>query len=363
VKWLVELSEHTLNICRSIVSEYFEILGEYSYGSRLDLILGLPKKWDNLEDTLTNLYPKLTASNCNPLLSRDERGLVLYVFEGRESHNLAINIGLAITTLFTVFLSGLALSGARESLVGAQGLAWSPIAYVIGLLIPLIIHELGHWSFMRLYKTPSSLPYLIPAPPLQLGFLGTFGAVINLRWLPPSGNSLSLMALAGPLAGYIVAIPLAVYGVLSSVSVTTLPEGTLTLNIVPLSFIIIHGLAWRGEGYMLLSPLAFASYVVFFVTFLNLIPIAMLDGGHIVRGVAGSIAHSIISRLFILVLVAMAVFNPNFIFFALIAILLYFISGGKHPGPAMKVESSPNVSLIASILYGVLLVLTIPIPL
>ncbi|MCS7107475.1 MAG: site-2 protease family protein [Acidilobaceae archaeon] len=350
-----------IQVCRAVVHETFEVLTENVLESRAEFSLGLPRR-GNLREALERLYPRLTSVGCYPALQRDQRGLTLYVLERKNKDNLTIYIVLAAMTFFTVFLSGLALSAAGERIEGAGGISWSPLAYTLGLLVPLLLHELGHWSLMRLYSTPSSLPYLVPAPPLQLGFLGTFGAVINLRWLPPSADALSLMAIAGPLAGYLAALPLAIYGLSTSVPAAELPEDTISLNLIPLSFVLIYSLFYSEGGYVLLSSLAFASYVVFFVTFLNLIPVAMLDGGHVVRGVAGARAHWFVSRAFIVGLVVLAILNPNFMLFALLALLLFFLSGGRHPGPALMIEGSGKVSFVVALLYGILFVLTIPLP-
>ncbi len=113
---------------------------------------------------------------------------------------------------------------------------------------------------------------------------------------------------------------------------------------------------------IIFSPLAFASYVVFFVTFLNLVPVAMLDGGHIVRGVAGARAHLLVSRLFIATLIILSILFPQLILFAILALILYFMTGGRHPGPSMSIESTAHTITASSIIYGILLVLTIPIP-
>ena len=349
-------------ICKQIVFEEFEVLRVEDSGYRIALTLGLPKK-GGLREALERLYPKLTTQNCYPLVRRSERGLILHLFVKERSPTRFIsNVGLAVVTLITVFLSGLALSQATDEL-GVTGFAWSPLAYLLGLLVPLLVHELGHWIVMRYYRTPSSLPYLIPAPPLQLGFLGTFGAVINLRWLPPSASSLTLMAIMGPLAGYLTAIPLAVYGLHNSIAVSEAPEGSITLPLVPLSLLLLTLTLDVPHGYMLLfSPLAFASYVVFFVTFLNLIPIAMLDGGHIVRGVGGARVHGLVSRALILLLIVLSIAYPQLLLFAIVALAIYFLSGGSHPGPSLGLEHSSRALSISSILYGVLLILTIPIP-
>lgn len=342
-------------LCRTVVHELFEVIAE-SYGEeRAEFLIGLPRS-GGMKESLERLYATVAPMGCNPALFRDERGLVIFLAHRREGGNVAVNVGLALLTVLTVFLSGMALSQPE------RGPAWSPIAYVVGLLLPLILHEFGHWIVMRIYRTPASLPYLIPAPPLQLGFLGTFGAVINLRWLPPSSRALSLMAIAGPLAGFLAALPLAIYGIENSARVQELPEGTISLNFVPMMFLVLYGALKGGDGYLLLSSLAFSSYVVFFVTFLNLLPIAMLDGGHVVRGVAGPWAHHAASRALLISLLVLSLLNPNFLLYAIIALLIYVTSGGRHPGPAMRVEESGYVGFFVAIIYGVLFALTFPVP-
>ncbi|MDM7275909.1 MAG: site-2 protease family protein [Thermoprotei archaeon] len=354
-------------LCKLAVYEEFEVLSESVYGSRAEIVLGMPKRFSSVDEALTRIYPRVVEGGCYPLLRRDERGLVLHLFPKSGDSKIAWNIALALVTLVTVFVSGLSFGAPPTG--KAPGFSWSPAAYMVGLLVPLMIHELGHWIVMRAYRTPSSLPYLIPAPPLQLGFLGTFGAVINLRWLPPSSEALSLMAIAGPLAGYVIAVPLAVYGIGESVVVSEealVGVQVIPLNVVPVSMILVGQLLPRAlnpSDILLLSPLAFASYVVFLVTFLNLMPIAMLDGGHIVRGIVGSKAHSLISRALIATLIMLALVNPVFLMFALIAIFIYFVSGGRHPGPAMSVEKASKLTLSVALTYGVLLVLTAPMPL
>jgi Zn-dependent protease len=352
-----------IEVCRSIVLEEFEVIHVDEYaGSRADLTLGLPRS-RSLREALETLYPKLTTHGCYPIVRRSERGLILHILSKTEtSSRLLTNIALALVTLVTVFLSGLALSP-PEGRLSVGGFAWSPFAYLLGLLGPLIAHELGHWSMMKVHRTPASLPYLIPAPPLQLGFLGTFGAVINLKWLPPTANSLTLIAIMGPLVGYVVALPLAVYGLNSSLLTREIPEGSITLPVIPLSVLLLAMVIRVPEGHMIIfSPLAFASYVIFFVTFLNLVPVAMLDGGHIVRGIAGARAHALVSRLFIAALIALSILVPQLLLFAILALVLYLMTGGRHPGPSMSIESPARTITASSVIYGILFVLTIPIP-
>src|SRR5204863_7855641 len=78
------------------------------------------------------------------------------------------------------------------------------------LLAILFSHEMGHYLACRYYKVDATLPYFIPAPPIFLA--GTFGAFIKIRSAIPTRRALFDIGLAGPLAGFIVAIPIAVIG-------------------------------------------------------------------------------------------------------------------------------------------------------
>jgi len=80
------------------------------------------------------------------------------------------------------------------------------------LLAILFSHEMGHYLACRYYKVDASFPYFIPAPPIFLA--GTFGAFIKIRSAIPTRRALFDIGLAGPLAGFVVAVPLSVVGVL-----------------------------------------------------------------------------------------------------------------------------------------------------
>ncbi|BAN90067.1 site-2 protease family protein [Aeropyrum camini] len=349
--------------CVEIVSRHFEILEVKRGGGRLAVHLGLPLRGGDLEDVMASLYKDLTASGCYPYFSREELGLVLYIHRPEAgARRRALALALAAATLATVYMSGLALSDP------SRGLSWSPLAYLVGLLFPLLVHEMGHWIVMRLNRVPASLPYMIPAPPLQLGFLGTFGAVINMRWLPPTLDSLTVMAVMGPLAGFVVAVPLAVVGLQHSLLLPpqeAAARGDLIgIPLMPLVMLLLGGaLGLPSDRVVVLSPLAFASYVVFIVTFLNLIPVGMLDGGHIIRGVVGERMHQAISLLVVVASLLASVYMPQLSLFALLALLIYMMTAGRHPGAAIKISVPGWRSVASALIYSLLLVLTFPLPL
>ncbi len=348
--------------CISTVSKHFEVLEVEQVGGGgrpvARILLGLPLGGDLMEG-LSSLYKDLVSSKCYPYLYRSREGLVLLVSKQPPDtgRSLAIAAGLALLTLASVYVSGLALSG-------GEGSSWSPLAYLVGLLVPLAIHELGHMAAMLVYGVPRSPPYFIPAPPLQLGFLGTFGAVINLRWLPPTSESLAVIGIMGPLAGFLAALPMAVVGLRDSIIVpeSAVPEESIALPVAPLIFAVLGSLK-ASDGYVIiLSPLAFASYIVFLITFLNLIPIGSLDGGHVVRGATSEAGHSLATIAAAAIGLAAAPIFPPAALFVLIAFGFYVLAGGKHPGPSMA-DGDGGVLVIASALvYGILIALTVPVP-
>jgi membrane-associated protease RseP (regulator of RpoE activity) len=359
-----------LKRCVDVVSTRFEVLevsevkGRRSRDGRpiraYRLVLGAPRSGE-FDEALKLLYRDLASRRCYPYLYRGGEGLVLLVSEAAGDENkaktFAIAAALAAATLASVYLSGIALS--------SGGGAWSPLAYVVGLLLPLAIHELGHMAAMIVYGVPRSPPYFIPAPPIQLGFLGTFGAFINLRWLPPTSESLAVIGVMGPVAGFLAAIPLTLIGLNESLLI---PEseaaaaGAAVLPVAPL-ILLIMGSMVGGEGHVIvLSPLAFAGYLVFLITFLNLLPIGSLDGGHVLRGLLSERAHSIVTMASVAFSAALSVFFPPLLVFALLALTLFMMTGGRHPGPSMAEGGSGRLALLSAVAYGVVLVFTMPIP-
>ncbi len=347
--------------CIEVVSRHFEVLEVKKGHGRTSIALGLPLGGGELEKALVEAYKSLSRAGCYSFFTRDGSGLYAHIHEPQgTSRGWMLAAVLAATTLVTVYVSGLAIGDP------SRGSSWTPLAYLLGLLLPLLIHEAGHWLVMKMYRVPSSLPYLIPAPPLQLGFLGTFGAVINMRWLPPTIDSLALMSMAGPIAGFLAALPLAVIGLQTS---QLLPPGeappgdVIGLNVAPLVMMMLGHLAGIPEGYVvILSPLAFASYVVFLVTFLNLIPVGMLDGGHLIRSVVGPRMHHAVSLGVVAASFLASIYFPPLSLFAILALLLYLATAGGHPGSAIQLSTPTWRTGAAALLYSALLVLVLPLP-
>lgn len=169
--------------------------------------------------------------------------------------------------------------------------------FSLPLLGVLLAHELGHYLVARRRGLDVSPPYFLPAP-LPLNLIGTFGAFIRLR-SPMINRALLLdVGAAGPLASFVLSLPLAAVGLRLSVvgeSVYDTPTRFLvplgTEDALPvggsLAFHALAGVFAPGAGTVVLHPLALAAWLGLFVTALNLFPLSQLDGGHVLFALAG----------------------------------------------------------------------------
>ncbi len=172
--------------------------------------------------------------------------------------------------------------------------------FTLAVLGVLAVHELGHYALSRYHGVNASLPYFIPVP----SFIGTFGALISIRGRIPNRKALFDIGVSGPLAGLLAAICVAIIGLhLDPIEV---PQRVLEseaaveleLGYPPL----LEFLAWATGGQLtyqdpgiVANPVIFGAWVGLFVTFLNLIPVGQLDGGHIIRSMVGERAETIAS--------------------------------------------------------------------
>jgi Zn-dependent protease len=209
------------------------------------------------------------------------------------------------------------------------------LSYSIGLLLILGVHELGHFFVARRHAIDVTPPYFIPVP---FG-LGTFGAFIQMRSPPANRKALFDVAVAGPLAGLVIAVPALLLGLRSS-SITAGDDGTLSHGILhgatvgsSILFTVLTKLSFGDAAQygalVHLSPLAFAGWLGLFITALNLLPVGQLDGGHITRAMFGSRVGNTISSVAMWSLFLLALFVwPGLMMWALI---VFFIAGRGAP--------------------------------
>ena len=197
--------------------------------------------------------------------------------------------------------------------------------FSISLILILGAHEFGHYWASRRNGVRSTLPYFIPAPPIFIA--GTFGAFIQIKQVIPNRRVLMEIGCAGPIAGFVIALPVLVYGLsLSHVSPLLGIEGvnfgnSLILNVCAE---LTLGVDPQSPDFNIhLHPIAFAGWIGMLVTSLNLIPIGQLDGGHIVFALSPK-QHKLMGRLFFVALFPLGYFWTGWFFWALMIVLVGF---------------------------------------
>jgi membrane-associated protease RseP (regulator of RpoE activity) len=273
-----------------------------------------------------SLLKKLEPLNLIAILRRTDGRVVLRVGVRPpvKPSNTLINWILLLATIATTFVTGYLISpDIINPYVGGT-------AFAAAILAVLGIHEMGHKIAANKKGMDTTLPYFIPAPP-QLG-LGTFGAVIMQKSLPPNRDALFDVGADGPVAGFLIATVVSIVGL--ALSVPSPPVSGNTIGVPVMWNILervmsIFNLIPKAplDGVLLLHPVAFAGWVGMLVTTLNLLPVAMLDGGHVSRSVLG---EKLIPRLIFAVLSLMYLTVVGLIPMALLVLLMLFF---RHPGP------------------------------
>ena len=173
------------------------------------------------------------------------------------------------------------------------------VLYAWALIGILGVHEAGHLIAAKWHKIKTTWPYFIPGVPVY--GIPTFGAFIQSRGLTVNRDILFDVAIAGPIAGLVIAVIVAVFGVYTSPIIDNeLAEqlfGTSQLmemneNIIMKVLIIL----FEKDGddvQLVMSPIMFAAWLGFLITFLNLLPAWQLDGGHLARVLLGRKWHKI----------------------------------------------------------------------
>jgi membrane-associated protease RseP (regulator of RpoE activity) len=211
----------------------------------------------------------------------------------------------------------------------ADGLVFSA-----SLLVILTAHEMGHYVACRRYDVTATLPFFIPAPPLFLA--GTFGAFIKIKSAIPSRRALFDIGLAGPLAGFVVAVPIALVGILRMQPALQGGDYGIVFN-DPLLFRLLGKLVGISlDPYAPINPYYMAAWIGLLVTSLNLMPVGQLDGGHGIFAMFGQQTHKVIGRVAFAVLAILAVLGfiwygspSGFLYTVLLAIMLRV----GHPQP------------------------------
>jgi len=276
-----------------------------------------------------------------------------------------VNGLLFALTVGTTTWAGAAHQGVN--LLSEPGRFTVGLPYALGLLLILGVHELGHYFMARHHHIQVTLPYFIPVP----FALGTFGAFISMRSPAENRRALFDVAVAGPLAGLVIAIPALLIGLRSSVIVADSADSAAGM--------MMHGGASVGssvllallaklslgtallEGHVLrLSPLAFAGWLGLMITALNLLPIGQLDGGHIAHAIFGRRAGDTIGSVAMWTLLLLGLFVwPGLLTWA---IIVFFIAGRGTPPLDDVTPLTPARRCLGYAAFAILALILAPLP-
>lgn len=254
-----------------------------------------------------------------------------------NAKKIALHLGLFLLTLLSTTLTGAEYMYASTFAgvllpEGSEALGWAAfwagLQYSVPFLLILTVHEFGHFFAARYHRVKVTLPYYLPFYIPGLPQFGTFGAVIKIKEALRSRRILFDVGVAGPLAGFVVALGVLCYGF------THLPPPSYVFNAHPewakygddyakyvyqelgpqmmmstnLLFELLKTLLVEDTSLlpppqeMMHYPFLLAGYFACFFTAINLLPIGQLDGGHILYGLAGKKGHRLLSPLFFILL-------------------------------------------------------------
>src|SRR6059058_5764167 len=262
-----------------------------------------------------------------PSTYQDYRPMEVYVVRPPKPR-YALHAMLFLATIFTTlvvgarmefnFLHNLPVFSLNDDALPLFPVRWAlaqPSRVLLGipfastLMLILLAHEMGHYLCCRYYGVYATLPFFIPAPTL----IGTLGAFIRIRSPIRSRTALFDIGIAGPIAGFLVALTVLVF----ALPLSKIMAPAAVASEIKLGFPVIFHLAWaaiplanaRGTSLhgIYLHPTAIAAWVGMFATALNLLPGGQLDGGHIVFALAPR-AHKFVSRATILALIPLAIY-------------------------------------------------------
>ncbi|MDW5562150.1 MAG: site-2 protease family protein [Methanomassiliicoccus sp.] len=340
---------------RSLVTKYFPV---YEVTVNYDAIKLMVRADEaTLGPKFEDLRKEMKTHQLIPFInySKGEHAITVVRSPPARKGNMRINQVLLAITFITTTLSGTLLWAdyvGSSDWLAADNILYGALFFALPLMTILGIHELSHYIASKRHGVDASLPYFIPSiPPF-----GTFGAFISMRDPMPNRKAMVDIGIAGPLGGLAVTIPVAIIGLYltangHAVSGAVSDAGMMAIFIQPL-YQLLAVFVPLNDG-MALHPTAFAAWVGFLVTAINLLPIGQLDGGHVARGLLGDRAKYVGYATFFF-LALMTLFYDGWFLFA----ILVFLLGLKHPAPLNDVTKIDKRSIVLGLAGLVVLAVT-----
>jgi membrane-associated protease RseP (regulator of RpoE activity) len=347
------------------------------------------------------LFSTLSSYQLTPLFRIESGEQVIYLVKEAPKLKIGspvVNLLLFVLTLFSVLISGVIFTYSSPPDAGFINIVLDlfrhlpeGIPFAISLLAILTAHEFGHYFAGRFHKTRVTLPYFIPFP---FSAFGTMGAFIQMKEIPRNRNHLLDIGLAGPIAGFIVAVPVVLIGLaLSKVGPIPnvfpesqgiqiegnsviylllkyitfgklLPEPATFSGVAPVIYWIKYFFTGQpfplGGVDVMLHPVAWAGWAGILVTSLNLIPAGQLDGGHIFYVLFDRVWAKRILPVIVLLLTALGfIWNGWWLW---VVLILFF--GRVHAEPLDQITPLDGKRKIFGVMALLLFILVFtPVPL
>ena len=317
---------------------------------------------ETLEGNFDSLRKSLSEKGYVPMLRYEKGEHIIYIIQKpkRKEKSIWINISLLIATIITTILTGSILNMGHSEIQSVanildifsiNNLFSGTVFFALPLMSILFVHEMGHYFTSKKHGIKTSLPFFIPIPPILPGFnIGTFGALISSRDPMPNKKALFDVGISGPLAGFIIAIPVTAIGIATSemVPISDFSSGEVILGSSFLFIILSNMIHTIPEGFALnLNSTAFAGWVGLLITSINLLPAGQLDGGHIFRAVLGE-KQKYVGWI--------AVFIMIFTGWTFFAIIIVLMMGMMHPPP---LNDDTDIDMKRKVLFFVALAILI----
>ena len=308
--------------------------------------LKIPEK-----DALNFIKEKSDGLNLTVAFKNKKEGIAVAFrpkLEIRESKKW-INLLLLVITFLSTLAAGAIQQGVNPFIPITnliQGLPFS-----LSIMIILGSHELGHYFMAKKNKVDTTLPYFIPGPTI----IGTFGAVIKMKSPIRDKNSLVEIGASGPIVGFIFATIALLIGLSLSTVVSVSGEEGVTLgNSFLIKFLTNIYFFDLPEGKdVLFHPIAFAGWLGYLVTAINLLPVGQLDGGHIVYALIGE-KHRIIGYFMFAIVILLIPLWPGWAIWAILFLVIRF----RHPPPLDRVSPISRRNKIIGIIALLIFILT-----
>jgi Zn-dependent protease len=216
------------------------------------------------------------------------------------------------------------------------------LPFGIAVIAVLLAHEMGHYLACRHYGIAATLPYFLPLPPPNVFptlLPGTMGAVIRIKGAITSRRALFDIAVAGPIAGWVTALPILAYGLSQSrvmEQVEIQSNGfylTLGEPVIWPWFSNLFGPHVGPSQDLVMHPLAFVGWFALLITSMNLLPVGQLDGGHLMYTLVPRWHRPLSYGVLAFMIYAGFRYFIGWLVFAAVVSLLFLVGGMRHPRP------------------------------